>query len=154
MATLLLATIFLSGCAAPVFRDANGVSPAPAELVARADAGAGTSVVWGGTLLAVRNLADATELHVQAYPLDRDQRPRATAAPTGRFIVRMPGFVEPLEYPPGISVTVRGTVHGVRRVPIDGRAFAYALVDDATVHRWRANASGGGMRIGIGIGVR
>jgi outer membrane lipoprotein len=143
----------LAGCAAPVFRDVPATVAAPAEIAAQPERYHGADVVWGGKILGVRNLADATEVQIVAYPLDRSQRPDPNAPAQGRFIVALPGYVEPLDYPAGRYVTLRGRVTGTRASRIDDRDVAFPLVADAVVHLWPVNFPYERPRVSFGIGV-
>jgi outer membrane lipoprotein len=143
----------LASCAAPVFKDAPAPVATPIEIAAQPERYHGADVVWGGKILSVRNLADTTELQVVAYPLDRAQRPDQNAPTQGRFVVALPRFVEPLDYPAGRFVTLRGRVAGSRANRIDDRDVVSPIVADATVHLWPANFPYERARVSFGIGV-
>ena len=105
----------------------------------------------------VRNLADSTEVQIVAYPLDASQRPQPNAPTLGRFIVALPGYVEPLDFPAGRFVTLRGKVAGSRTLPIDEHELVLPLVADATMHLWPPNFPYEEPRVhfsfGVGVGV-
>jgi outer membrane lipoprotein len=143
----------LAACAAPVFKDAPASVATPIEVAAQPERYHGADVVWGGKILAVRNLADTTEVQVVAYPLDRAQRPDQNAPTHGRFIIALPGYVEPLDYPAGRFVTLRGRVARSRASRVDDRDMVFPLVADATVHLWPANFPYERPRVSFGIGV-
>jgi outer membrane lipoprotein len=151
----LLATAIaaIAGCATPVFRTASGIDATPALVALGADRFAGSEVIWGGKILDVRNGAAASELQVAGYPLDRAQRPNPAARMQGRFLVVLPGFVEPLDWPAGHYVTVHGRIEGTRTRVIAGDDYVYPVVTQAEVHLWPENFPRERSRVGFGIGV-
>lgn len=147
----------LPGCATPVFKDAPPAAATPAEIAAAPERYHGLDVVWGGKIVGVQNLADSTEVQIVAYPLDGAQRPDPNAPTLGRFIVALPGYVEPLDFPTGRFVTLRGHVAGSRMLPIDEHDLVFPLVADANVHLWPVNFPYEESRVhfsfGVGVGV-
>jgi outer membrane lipoprotein len=143
----------LAGCAAPVFKDAPRNPATPAEIAMQPERYHGADVVWGGKILGVRNLAERTEVEVVAYPLDRAQRPDQNAPTEGRFILALAGYVEPLDYPAGRFVTMRGRIAGTQSSRIDEHDVAFPLVEDAIVHLWPVNFPYERPRISFGLGV-
>lgn len=150
--------LVLAACAAPVFKDAAIAAVSPTEVAIEPASHHGAEVVWGGKILDVRNLADATEVHVAAYPLDRSQRPDPTAPTQGRFIVLVAGFAEPLDYPPGRFVTVKGRIDGTRMRRIDDVDHAYPALRRDALHLWPVNfpreRSRASFGVGVGVGIR
>ncbi len=151
---VLAALLLLTGCATSPPLDATGartgirpyqveVDPPPAD----------TTVLWGGMIVEVVNRERHTEVVVLAYPLDARQRPKVEAPSEGRFVVVLPGFVEPLDYPQGRFVTLRGPLVGTREGRIGDRDYAYPLVRAQAAHLWPRNFRQSGPRISIGIGV-
>ncbi len=130
----------------------------PAEVALAPDRHQGTGVVWGGKILDVRNLADETEVQVAAYPLDRSQRPDQAAPTQGRFIIVLPGFAEPLDFPPGRFVTVQGRIDGTRMRRIGEVDRAYPALRRDALHVWPVNfpreRGRVGVSFGFGVGIR
>lgn len=143
----------LVACAAPVFKDAAPAAVSPAEVAIGPAHHQGADVVWGGKILDVRNLANQTEIQVVAYPLDRAQRPQQSAPTQGRFIVLVDGFAEPLDYPPGRFVTVKGRVDGTRIRRIDDADREYPALRRDALHLWPVNFPRERSRVSFGIGV-
>ena len=96
----------------------------------------GKGVLWGGTVLAVRNLARATEMQVLERPLD-GHRPDLQGPSSGRFLVVFNGFVDPALYPAGTAVTVAGRVSGRRAIPMDEVEIVVPVIDAIDVHIWK-----------------
>lgn len=143
----------LSGCATPVFKDVPPAAATPAEIAAAPERYHGLDVVWGGKIVDVRNLADSTEVQIVAYPLDASQRPDLGAPTIGRFIVALPGYVEPFDFPAGRFVTLRGQVIGSRTRPIDEHELVLPVVAEASVHHWPPNFPYEEPRVRFGFGV-
>jgi outer membrane lipoprotein len=154
---VLAALAALAGCATPVFKDAPPAAATPAEIAAAPERYHGLDVVWGGKIVDVRNLPDSTEVQVVAYPLDSAQRPDPNAPTLGRFIVALPGYVEPFDFPAGRFVTLRGQIAGSRTLPIDEHDLLLPVVADASVHHWPVNFPYEEPRVhfslGVGVGV-
>ena len=140
-----------------MFKDVPPAAATPAEVADQPERYHGADVVWGGKIVDVRNLADTTEVEVVAYPLDDAQRPQQTAQAQGRFIIALPGYVEPLDLPAGRFLTLRGQVAGTRTARIDEHDLAFPLVADATVHLWPSNFPYEPSRVhfsfGVGVGI-
>ena len=152
---LVLTCGMLMACATPAFKDAgNPVALVPNDVQQSADRYTGSEVVWGGRIIAVANREQTTEVDVIGYPLDRDQQPMPDAPTVGRFIMVLPGFVEPLDYPVGRHLSVAGIVSGTRPGHVDEHEYLYPLLRAREVKVW----PWGFMfdkkpRIGIGIGI-
>ncbi|HET7843214.1 MAG TPA: Slp family lipoprotein [Xanthomonadales bacterium] len=153
-ALALAALASLAGCTTTPPIDATNArldwSPIDA---AQAPRSAGQEVVWGGMIVAVENLRDASEVEVLAYPLDAKQRPLLKQPTMGRFIAVLPGYVERFDFPEGRFVTLRGSVSGTREALIDERPYLYPVVATETVHLWPENFQNAGPRFSIGVGV-
>jgi outer membrane lipoprotein len=160
MRRLLLAAFVLStfsaliaGCAAPVFKDAAPTATTPADIADAPERYHDAQVIWGGKILDVRNLADSTEVDVVAYPMDSAQRPDQNAPTQGRFVVALRGYVEPLDFPPGRFVTLRGRIEGTRVRSIEEHDLVLPLVVDTTVHLWPVNFPYDQPHVSFGLGV-
>ncbi|HOV58595.1 MAG TPA: Slp family lipoprotein [Rhodanobacteraceae bacterium] len=153
-----LVVVALAGCAAvPAVRTAQpATAVTPAEVAAAPERHAGATVVWGGRILKVSNLAQATEVTLLAFPLDRRQQPRSGASSVGRFIALLPGYVERYDYPEGRFLTVGGTLTGTRPQAIDGHEVLLPLLQVEDVRRWPADyeRQRPQWQVGIGLGVR
>lgn len=152
-----LACAAVAACApAPLYKTGPASVNATPEQVASSPANfRDLHVVWGGRVVSVHNFADHSELEILAYPLDGSQRPRTGKPALGRFIVSLPGFVEPLSYPAGSLVTVDGTLDGARPGQVGAADYTFALVHGGAMHRWTAEEMRAGhpnVSIGVGVG--
>jgi outer membrane lipoprotein len=150
---VLVAVAALAGCAAPVFKDAPPSVATPLDVASAPERYHDTDIVWGGKILGVRNRAETTDVEIVAYPLDRAQRPDPGAQTLGRFVISLPGFVEPLDYPAGRYLTLRGRVAGSQIAHIDEHDIVLPIVGNANVHLWPVNFPYDGSHWSFGVGV-
>lgn len=152
------AVLLLAGCATGPRYETAGVATdlVPAEVAASPEVYRDSRVIWGGMIVATRNLAEYTELEVLGYPLESSQRPATSRSPHGRFLVRKSGYLEQVDYSPGRRVTVTGTLGE----NVDGRVgeapYVYPVVQASDIHLWPEDTgveSSGRTRFNIGVGV-
>lgn len=148
----------LAACApAPIYKVAPGsVNVPPAQVAHAPEHYANGAVIWGGSVVDVRNFPDHTEIEILAYPLDSSQRPQPNAQGLGRFIGIYPGYIEAFNYPNGSLVTVSGQLNGSRSGLVDQAAYVYPLVNVSQFHRWTAAELRAGhpdIHFGVGVGV-
>ncbi len=139
MFALLSAVLAAGGCASNVPREISEPvpgSPSVAQAAATPEPVAGAQVRWGGIIAGVENLADVTVLELVAKELGAFGRPRETDASDGRFLARVPGFLDPKVYAPDREVTVFGTLAGRERRSIGERPYEYPVVRADKVHLW------------------
>jgi outer membrane lipoprotein len=152
------AAAVLAACApAPIYKTgASAVVATPTQVATAPGNFAGSQVIWGGTVIGVSNQQARTEIRILAYPLDRSQRPRLKKNAEGRFTAVIPGFLDPMNYPPGSPVTVAGKLDGTTVGNVGQATYTYPLVNVASgsLHRWTpGEMSQGHPNISFGIGV-
>lgn len=135
----LLTTLLLSACASqtPVnIREAPPGNPAPD--VVRNDPAAHQSqqVRWGGEILETENRENATWLTLLARPLEKDGKPKLTDKSRGRFLAKVPAFLDPKVYTADRKVTVRGTVNGSETRTVGEYRYNYPVVDASDWYLW------------------
>lgn len=148
--------IAIAACApAPIYKTAPSSAVATPQQVATSPGNfRNMEVVWGGQVISVHNFADHSEIEILAYPLDSSQRPRLKEPAIGRFIAIAPGFVEPMNYPAGSLVTLRGTLDGARGGEVGQADYTFALIHSNAMHRWTPDEmSQGHPNVSIGVGV-
>lgn len=154
------ALLALAGCApAPIYKATGTIAAAPFNVAQTPERYANAPVVWGGRVVAVHNLADHSEIEVLAYPLDGSQRPKADDSGIGRFIATMPGYVEPMDYPPGALMTIDGQIAGSRAGKVGEAPYVFPLVKVNQSHVWTASELSSGKNnvhfgVGLGVGIR
>jgi len=137
---VLLAATALSGCATTstpeAIRKPPPGDPTLAEVRANLSGYLGALVRWGGTIAGIENRAAETWLDVVSRPLDSSGRPRTEGDSTGRFLVKVQGFLDPAVYHDGRLVTVSGRVSGEETRPIGEYPYRYIVVDAETTQLW------------------
>ena len=157
---MLLVSVVASGCASPPIK----LTQPPSSLsVAQVRAtltenetpqiSVDDQVLWGGVILKAENLTDATQVEILGYPLDRHQRPLPSKNAQGRFIARYGGFVEPLDFPIGRSVTVLGSLVEPLSGKVGEANYVYPVVSVDQSHLWRAQDLPRRPRFSFGVGI-
>lgn len=151
----------LAACApAPIYQSApDAVAATPMQVAQAPERFVHGEVIWGGRVVGVKNLPDHSEIEVLAYPLDSSQRPRFGGGANGRFILTLPGYVEPMSYPGGAPITVRGQLAGSRAGKVGQADYVFPLVQAAQSHVWSSEEMRSGhpdihFGLGLGIGIR
>lgn len=152
---LCVAALALAGCTAGP-QPRSPAEAVPAAVVADPARFQGRRVEWGGSIVAVHNLRNRTELEVLAYPLSSSGRPATSATPLGRFVAVRGGFLEPSDFAPGRLVTVSGLVGPVREGSVGEARYLFATVSAESLRLWGDEYPPSGPvpfgTIGIGVG--
>src|SRR3569623_220656 len=138
MIWLLAFTALLAACASGPKRDYGSANKGltPQQAAAAIDAARGKRVIWGGEVLATNNLKDSTQIEVLGYPLARSYRPDDTAAPTARFLVVKPGYIDTADYVAGRLICGSGEVVGSRVGQSGEVAYTYPFVRPDNIYQW------------------
>ena len=154
---VLLLALGLTACATGPRYPTTGVAIdlQPAEVAAGAGDFRETRVLWGGIIVATRNLSQYTEIEVLGYPLDNRQRPLTSRPPLGRFLVRRTGYLEEVDYAPGRRITVMGPLGDNQAGRVGEAPYTYPLVQARDLHLWpsEAHSDAGRTRFNVGVGV-
>lgn len=150
--------VLIAACApAPIYKTgSSSVTATPAQVASAPQNFRGLEVVWGGTVVSVHNAPDHSDIEILAYPLDSSQRPRLKQPAIGRFIAVVPGFVDPLNYPAGVPVTLRGTLDGARGGMVGDANYTFPLVHSQAMHHWTPEEMRQGhpnINFGVGVGI-
>jgi len=101
----------------------------------------GEVVILGGEIIEVRNRPDETTLLVLERPLGQGQRPRTDASSGGRFMVRFSGYLDPVLFAAGRSVTVAGKVQGDQTEAVGEAPYRYVVLEGVEIHLWEKPSS-------------
>ncbi len=112
----------------------------------------GQIVVLGGTIIEATNLENVTRLVVLQYPTDAGYRPRADKPSGGRFLVRVPGYLETALYSPDRLITVLGEVREPEVLPLGDTRYAYPVIKPREMHLWPQSYEAPRVRFNFGIG--
>lgn len=149
----LLFVLLLSCASSPEF-DTSNVDRllTPKKVVNNIDAALGKTVIWGGTILEVRNLPKETQIEVLAYPLSSSHQPQADKPALGRFIIVHKDYLEPTNFSQGKSLSVLAQITGTRKATIGESPYTYVVVRAKQLHLWSAsNQTQTFFHFGIGI---
>lgn len=152
---LILAALaaLLAACAAPAPFVADGARlDLPPYQAADRDPG-DIEVIWGGSIIGIREVGEGSEIEVLAYPLDRRQRPVVHAPTQGRFAIRVPHRLTRVDAPEGRFLTVRGRVIGSGEGHIGKQPYRYPIIADARWALWKTGFQFEQGRWSVGVGV-
>jgi outer membrane lipoprotein len=135
----LLISLFIGGCAATL--------PAPLDLAVPDDPGLGVvlsdpgafrglRVRWGGQIVGVENTLEHTDLQIVQRRLERSGRPADEDQSAGRFIARIPGFVDPAVYAPDRELTVVGPLGEPKGGLVGSFHYTFPVVLVEAEHLW------------------
>ena len=123
------------------------------SVIAQPNGSLGKIVLWGGTILDIRNLKDSTQIEVLAYPIDSSFRPLLDSKPLGRFIILHTGYLEPTTYAQGGLISVSGSINKSQKGKIGDKLYTYPVVKSQQSHLWPANDRRSNTRFHFGIGI-
>jgi len=96
----------------------------------------GRQVLWGGTIIGVRNGERTTEIEILSRPLATNGKPRGKEPGQGRFIAELRGFADPAAYPQDRLLTVIGRVMRVDSRPVGEYPYPYPVVEVENRYLW------------------
>lgn len=151
--TLLFISILLTACVTtPEFETKNTDSSlTPKKVINALSSSRGKVIIWGGTILEIRNLKDKTQIEILAYPLNESHRPLTDEKALGRFIIIYPDYLEPTHYAAGKQLSVLGKVSGIRSGKIGENQYTYAVINADKIHLWSVSETKTFFHFGIGI---
>lgn len=94
-------------------------------------------VRWGGVIARVENLEKDTLIEVVNLPLGRQARPEESQQTGGRFIVRVPGFLDPMIYKQGKEITVVGMISEPMPGKVGKHEINFPVVDARGHYLWK-----------------
>lgn len=97
----------------------------------------GQEVRWGGIIARVENLEKDTLIEVVNLPLDRQARPLKDSHTGGRFIARVPGFLDPMIYQNGKEITFVGMLGEPMPGKVGKHEINFPVVDTRNHYLWK-----------------
>lgn len=91
---------------------------------------------WGGVVAKVENLPEQTMLEMVYYPLRTYGRPSVGKESIGRFRVYVKGFLDPMVYQEGRSMTFSGEVIGVEEGMVGEHKYMYPTLQAKGYYLW------------------
>ncbi|PIP35029.1 MAG: hypothetical protein COX20_13590 [Desulfobacterales bacterium CG23_combo_of_CG06-09_8_20_14_all_52_9] len=96
----------------------------------------GSTVLWGGYILEIRNHPETTEILVLQSPLSFQDEPGPKDASQGRFIVHHKAFLDPEIFSKNRKLTVAGTFVETRTDAVDNHPYPYPIVETKEIYLW------------------
>ncbi|MCQ8129848.1 Slp family lipoprotein [Methylomonas rivi] len=134
----VMLALVLSGCASHIpltVRKAPTPNPTLADALAQAEP-LKQPVRWGGTILAVVNHPNDTEIEILAKKLGRYGKPSDGDDTQGRFLARVDGFLDPAVYAQGRLVTVFGLIDALVERNVGEKPYRYPLIKAQSQYLW------------------
>jgi outer membrane lipoprotein len=94
-------------------------------------------VLWGGVIVETSNRAGETVIKVMQTELDFEKRPKDLDKSQGRFLVRYPGFLDPLIYEKNREITVTGQIAGKEVLPLGDSQYVYPVIKAHEIRLWK-----------------
>lgn len=94
-------------------------------------------VRWGGIVARVENLEKDTLIEIVNLPLGRKARPVENQETGGRFIARVPGFLDPMIYEVGKEITVVGKLAKPMPGKVGEHKITFPVVDTRGHYLWK-----------------
>lgn len=123
-----------------------------AALQQNPDAFKGRTVLLGGQIITTTVKADETWIEVLEKPLNYRGKPSDADQSSGRFLVRIKGFLDPAIYSSGRRLTVAGQVDGRVVRPLREVNYTYPLLTAKEYYLWKQDDSYGYPQFGVGVG--
>ena len=136
---ILIVSQWLGGCASPVPKTlarAPVDNPSLEQVLRTPERFTGRTARWGGEIVEVRNAKHHSDVAILARALDEDGEPRTGSAAQGRFMARLPGFIDPAEYVAGQRITVFGRLDGTVNAAIGDYDYRYPVLAVSDWYRW------------------
>ena len=155
----MVAVTLVIGCAHVISKAVlKDVDPSVtfAQVAKVPDVYKGKTVLFGGDIIETKNLPNKTQVFVLQRPLGSGGKLAAGDVSEGRFIILVPGFLDPAIYSPGRKITVAGTVAGKEVRPLGEIAYTYPLIERRELYLWPKKEPASTepkVHLGVGIGV-
>ncbi len=136
----LLAVLTMTGCA--IVPDAIDVKDDTSlvsytRAVTSGNAQLGEPARWGGVIVGVENKPQKTFVEVVHFPLNHYGKPNTSAETVGRFKVLIDGFVDPISFEEGRTVTFVGSVGSPTAGMVGEQPYMYPTLNAQDYHLWR-----------------
>lgn len=151
---LWLGCCMLSACVAtPPIVGAPTRSPAPHHAGAYIERYLDVPVLWGGSIVEVRQFDGYAEMEIIAYPLDSSQRPLFDRPDQGRFIAVRAGTIDRSRFSSGRYLTLHGPITGERNATWRGKSVRIAEVDAREIALWPVDYRFQRNKVAVSIGI-
>lgn len=151
--SLIILLSLLQACSTQPVVPAADRSITPKQAADTQPASGETPLQWGGVIVENRNLRQTTEVQILAFPLDEDGRPETDATSIGRFIARLPGYLELEEYAVGRMVTATGRFSAIHEGMVADSSYSFPVLTCDELTLWPESEPRRKPRIHFGFGA-
>lgn len=107
------------------------------QVVSAPSDAAGKVARWGGVIANVSNQSKGTLVEMVHFPIKSYGRPQIGDQSIGRFRVHVDGFLDPLVYKAGRSITFVGDVTGTESGKIGEQEYIFPALQAKSYHLWK-----------------
>ncbi|KXI28666.1 Slp family lipoprotein [Paraglaciecola hydrolytica] len=107
------------------------------DAASQADSKIGQKARWGGVIAKIENKAEQTVLEVVFYALRSNGRPTSGDESIGRFRVYVGGFMDPMVYKVGRSMTFTGDFSGVEEGLVGEHKYVFPTLQASAYYLWK-----------------
>jgi len=152
---LALIMLFLTACASGPKFDTRAVNHTLTVKNAYGSAKSlGQTVLWGGQILAGKNLHSQTRLEILAYPIDKDGFLNQSGEPLGRFYAYQSGYLETAEYSKGRWVSLSGRLQARQSGYVGKATYHFPVVQISQLFLWpESSQQSPSTQFHFGIGI-
>ena len=139
-AFMLLVALWLTGCSTipEQLEVADGTNLLSyQDAASKSDQVLGHTVRWGGVIANIKNMPEMTMLEMVYFPLRAYGRPVAGDESIGRFRVFVSGFMDPMVYKVGRSLTFTGQFTGLQEGLVGEHKYVFPTVQSTAYHLWQ-----------------
>jgi outer membrane lipoprotein len=138
---VIIALFAVSGCAHVIsaqLREQVDPHLAFGTVLHNPEAALGRLVIWGGRIIETTNEGDGTTvIKVLQTPLDSSGFPQDEESSEGRFLVRVPRYLDPEVYQKSRKITVAGEISGKETRPLGEMEYTYPVISARELHLWK-----------------
>lgn len=137
---MLFLVLFLAGCSSlpPSLELSQEQELLSYEMAsAQPDEADGKMVRWGGVIAEVTNMPDATMLEMVYYPIRSYGRPIISDESMGRYRVYVDGFLDPMVFQRGRSMTFLGQYIGTEAGMVGEHEYVFPTIKASGHHIWK-----------------
>ena len=131
--------LLLSGCASfpePVQLPPESPTVTYEQAAMDIEGNKGMLAQWGGVIASIENQSEKTLLEVVYHPLRNYGRPLLNKESVGRFRVYVNGFLDPMVYQRGRTVTFSGTLIGLEEGLVGEHNYFYPTLEAKGYYLW------------------
>lgn len=131
--------LLLSGCASfpePVQLPPDSPTITYEQAAMDIEGNTGKFAQWGGVIASIENQSEKTLLEVVYHPLRGYGRPLLNRESVGRFRVYVNGFLDPMVYQRGRTVTFSGTLAGLEEGMVGEHKYFYPTLAAKGYYLW------------------